>query len=90
MSQTESERLIQIMADAILGSREFCGNEREAAREAYQEIAGRGPTTGEYLQAQASANWTWRGYQREAGVAERHCDGKGGLHSPAVHRALED
>ena len=42
---------INEMAAAIVSSRDFCGDERSAAREACFDVAGRAPTADEYRAA---------------------------------------
>ena len=85
-----NKRAVKAMAGAIVASRELCGNESEAAREACFDAIKRFPSNPELRAAYDSANATWRKYQVEAGVAAEYCDGKGGLHSPAVAAALGD
>lgn len=55
------------MAHAILVSRDFCGNEREAAIECAHDL-GRKATAAELREAFAIAEQWWRASQRAAGV----------------------
>lgn len=71
MAQTET--LVEAMAKAIVGIREFCGNELEAAKEACI-LSGTifNPEMKEYFEATQQANRIWRGYQQEAGVDRKY------------------
>jgi hypothetical protein len=71
MNMTDINSIVSDVAGAIVGSREFCGDEREAAREC---LAGyripMGSPRGRDILAAARrlAESTWADYQREAGV----------------------
>lgn len=68
-----SEHLIEEAAQTIVTVRDLCGNESEALREFWSEV-GVSKSDGARVTALviAKANGIWRGFQRAAGVAEKH------------------
>ena len=69
MAYTQDE--IQYVADAIISSREFCGNEKEAAIDAADDL-GLKCTHELYNKAKFRANNTWNNYKKEAGVSLKY------------------
>ena len=63
--------IVHEMAYAIIGSRDFCGNEREAALDTAADL-GIKPTDDQLRQAYALANKTWSRSQKAAGVKEKY------------------
>ena len=66
------------MAEAIVTCRDFCGNEAEAAADAYWDATdGLDPSTDEHypdllFDAQTRADLIWRESQKQAGVPEKY------------------
>ena len=68
-----TEAKINQVRDAILHSREFCGDERTAAFETMADLAIHRADRGRvYRVAKYRANGMWNHYQREAGVPEKY------------------
>lgn len=65
------QRAIQCAAEAIVTTRDFCGNEKEAAEESFYD-SGLKPTDDLMFQAQREANSLWRADQKAAGVKPKH------------------
>lgn len=68
----ENETIEEIV-DSIINTRDFCGNEKEAAIETAKELG----LTGDKLikaikKARFIANKRWNGFQRSAGVKEKY------------------
>lgn len=67
------EEIIQTTISVILNTREFCGNEKDAAME---HLAENGVAKADRVRAFRAANFrankVWNGWQREAGVPEKH------------------
>lgn len=68
-----TDNLIEEAAQTVVTVRDFCGNEKEALREFWAEM-NVSKADGERVTALviARANGIWRGFQRAAGVAEKH------------------
>jgi len=60
--------IVNNMADAIISSRDFCGDERQAAIDCAADEFGRRPTRSELSQAFICADKIWRHFQNASGV----------------------
>lgn len=68
-----SEQLINDAVDAIITTRDFCGDERAAVRELAVEAGIRSADWQRFWRvANFRANARWNGYQRAAGVPEKY------------------
>ena len=67
---TKTEALHRI-ANTIVVTRDFCGDERQAARDAFADL-GMTWTERRYRYARHVANGIWRTHQRDAGVPEKY------------------
>ena len=67
----DDQSIIELMAGAIVTTRNFCGNELEAAQNV---AADHGlPFSKELFgQAMSKANQSWRGFQKQSGVKQRY------------------
>ena len=73
MTQFIRDEIIEEIAHVILTTREFVGNEAEAAREFVREtVLPKELHTKAIRIAKFRANKIWNTWQREAGVAEKH------------------
>lgn len=64
---------IEQIVDVIINTRDFCGNEHEAATEEAFELGLRGKDLETAVKAaRFQANAKWNGFQRAAGVPEKH------------------
>jgi hypothetical protein len=59
------EAVTRSAADAIINSRDLCGNEREAAREAFLDM-GITPTTKDMFNAAQVADLGWESFHQAA------------------------
>ena len=63
--------LIAEMCQAILNSRELCGNEKDAAKQVAEDF-GYPFSLDDYQQAMINANVEWLGYKKQAGVRAKY------------------
>ena len=67
-----NEKIEQI-TEAIINSRDFCGDENQAAKEEAFELGFRGQKLAAAVRvAKFQANAKWNKSQRDAGVPEKH------------------
>ena len=68
-----SNEKIEQITDAIINSRDFCGDEMRAAKEEAFELGFRGENLVHAVKlAKFRANARWNKFQRAAGVKEKH------------------
>jgi hypothetical protein len=68
-----NEQLIDLTVDVIINTRDFCGNEKEAAMDFLADHNLRGSAAiSIFKAANFRANKAWNGFQRAAGVPEKH------------------
>lgn len=73
MTQFIRDEIIDEIAHVILTTREFVGNENEAAREFVRESVLPKEVHAKAIRiAKFRANKIWNGWQREAGAPEKH------------------
>jgi hypothetical protein len=66
------ENIIDLAVDAIIGARDFCGNEQEAVREVAIENGLGAHWQKIHRIARFRANARWNGFQKAAGVSPKH------------------
>lgn len=65
--------LLDSLVEVIINTRDFCGNEREAAIDYLADEGIRGDEAATlYRKANYKANGQWNKYKRLAGVNEKH------------------
>lgn len=67
MSKTTRDWILESIADSIITTRDFCGNEREAAFDTAYDLGVKLTSKG-YQAALSIANANWLEYQKLAGV----------------------
>jgi len=69
-----AQEIIEEATDAIIAARDFCGNEKEAVIDVVDDhgIKAKADRNKVWKIARFRANKIWNGFQREAGVAEKH------------------
>ena len=78
LSATETDMfipqaIIDGAVDAIIASRDFCGNEREAVREFAIENGFKADWQKIHQIANFRANARWNGFKKAAGVDHKYC-----------------
>ena len=70
---TFTDQAIEAATNAIINSRDLCGNEKSAALEALADEGIKGADALKAFRiANFRANARWNGFKRQAGVSEKH------------------